>query len=34
MREKYSMRAKTINLTEKHTNKFTPSPAAYQSIDF
>lgn len=34
MFEKYTMRPKTLNLTEKHSNKFTPGPAAYDSIDF
>jgi hypothetical protein len=34
MHEKYSMRSKTINLAEKQSNRYTPGPAAYQSIDF
>lgn len=33
MQERYSIRSKTINLAEKHSNRYTPGPAAYEPLD-
>jgi hypothetical protein len=33
MPQKYSIGSKTLDLVEKHSNRYTPAPNSYQSID-